>query len=366
MKYLSFAIIAVTICYFFAIKLMGKVAIKSRTYLLFLFRPAFYLTAIILALITLINGALLVGALYYGESLLLHMVHVKIILLIAAGAMIGFYILNKSIWMSLKMQPTKVDGVLLDSNSYLSTLVNSVNSIINAGVVDNIILGNQFTFFVTENPILISDKKLKGKTIYLSKPVAEFLSENEIKAIVAHELSHFVGEDTKYGQKFGNIYRGMVYSINSIADNSGGAMAFALIPTQVMLSHLYSSFSIAENKHNRERELIADKKTQDVVESRDFCSALLKTVALTKMWEKAYIEGQEIENDKYDPYQTTFEYFNKMDKTIENEEIDQVVNQEVFHPFDSHPKTIERIESLGEKLEDIKRSIKFEKNIIIT
>ena len=67
---------------------------------------------------------------------------------------------------------------------------------------DNLLIGLQFNFYVTELAVWHDGGRAAGKTLFLSLPLLKQLSPEEVVAIIGHELGHFIGEDTKLTREF--------------------------------------------------------------------------------------------------------------------------------------------------------------------
>ena len=67
---------------------------------------------------------------------------------------------------------------------------------------------------------MTEEKKLEGLTIYMSWMSMKFLSINELKSILSHELGHFVGKDLYYTTKFLPLYYNLENNIHLIEGDS--------------------------------------------------------------------------------------------------------------------------------------------------
>jgi Zn-dependent protease with chaperone function len=359
MKYASLATIAFSFAYIGLIRLFGALSRKSRAALLRLFRPAYLGTSALLAGVTIVNAGLLIGAIYFGESLLIERVHVKLIFLIGAGALLGCGAVIKSLAESFRKDAMDLDGELVGEASEIRALVSSVSEEIGAAKIDHIVAGNAMTFFATEAPVRVAGAKLGGKTIYLSRPLSEFLSVGELKSIVTHELGHFKGMDTEYSMKFYPIYRGLGLSIQRLAERSSGAMALALVPTRVMFNFLLESFALSESEHSRERELAADGEAVRASDPRTFSSALLKTSALLELWGSSVEKAREAPPEAGDEEVLALREFREASKSFTGRDYERMLESEVFHPFDSHPPIKERILAVGQDPATVSAHIDF-------
>src|SRR5207253_136023 len=86
-----------------------------------------------------------------------------------------------------------------------------------AGVAppEHLVLGLEPNFYVTEAHVQCLDGELHGRTMYLSIPLARIFSQQELRAVLGHELGHYKGDDTVFSQKFYPIYRGTLDSLTA-------------------------------------------------------------------------------------------------------------------------------------------------------
>jgi Zn-dependent protease with chaperone function len=346
MRVAAIAVIVFFLVFLALVKTFGTVSSKSRKALLRLFRPTYFATSLLLPLATLANAALLIGAIYFGESFLIERVHVKLILLIGIGAALGCLAVAKSVLESLKKTAMDLDGEPAAEGSALKSFVDAIAAEIGSERIENVVLGEGMTFFATEAQVRVGGQTLAGKTVYISRPLAGYLSPPELKSIVAHELGHFKGLDTAYSMKFYPIYRGLGLSMERL-EQSGGAMALALIPTRVMYNVLFESFALSERKLGRERELAADGEAVAATDALTFSAALLKVSALLDVWGKSLERAKEAPPDAGEEASLAVAYFAEADKAIAEEERGRMLEAEVFHPFDTHPSVKERILATG-------------------
>ena len=92
------------------IRMAGAASRGSRTLLLYVFKPGLYLTASVLIMLVLVHAAVAVGAIYYGESVLVNRVHIGLIGAIGLGAVAGVMIIAQSAFGLVKKARTFVIG----------------------------------------------------------------------------------------------------------------------------------------------------------------------------------------------------------------------------------------------------------------
>ncbi len=344
----AFAMIGIVLLYHASLWGAGRLAVRDRSLLLRVFKPGFYVSAVLLALTTVVNAALLMASIYYGESYLLGVIHPKIILLIGLGAVFGAFAIVRSALASRTRAESEVFGKALPEAEHpriwreVRALAERTGSL----APENIVMGLDPTFFVTESDVRCLDGKLTGRTLFFSAPLCRLLTEPQFRAIVGHELGHFKGQDTAYSQKFYPVYRGLVTSLAELGSTQG-TMAFAVIPTMIMLGSFLDSFAKAEAKLSRERELAADAVAVSATDARTFAVALARLVVSAPYWLKLDEElVQAARGGEAWPEVSSYIAARAV-AGASPEALAEVEKRSMSHPTDSHPPTGLRLEAIG-------------------
>jgi Zn-dependent protease with chaperone function len=339
------------------IKAAGYIARSNRRLLLALFKPGLYLTVVALIVLVLLNGALAVVALYYGESALIGRVHVFIIGGIGLGAVIGVGLMADASFSIVRRASIAVLGksISREDSPTLWKTVDDVANKIGANIPKHIVAGFEPNFFVTEANVRCIDGELTGETMYVSLPLSRVINIDELRSIIGHELAHYKGLDTQFSEKFYPVYRGTIASIAALHESgSEGARIIALLPAMVILGFFLESFAVAENRISRERELAADQEGVRVSDRETFGSALLKIHAFSGYWQGIQLGMQEaLEQEK------VFRNASAIFAGIVNEEanpqsFEGLADHRMAHPTDSHPPLTARLDALGLAVSDIK------------
>lgn len=354
----ALTLIGVVLLYFASLWTAGKLAVRDRSLLLRVFKPGFYLSSGLLAATTVVNAALLMAAIYYGESYLLGVIHPKIILLVGLGAIGGSFAIIKAALASRKIEAAEVFGKTLREAEHprIWSEVRALAGKTGSLAPENIVMGLDPTFFVTEGDVATLDGALTGRTLFFSAPLTRLLSETQFRAVVAHELGHFKGKDTEYSMKFYPVYRGLGLSLARL-QYTQGTMAFAVIPTMIMIGIFLDSFAKAEAKLSRERELAADAVAVSATDARSFAVALARIVVCGPYWEKADEEFvQEIRGGQTPPNVCSFIAARAL-AGVSPEAMAEVGQGHMSHPTDSHPPTGVRLEAIGIGLDQIRDEV---------
>lgn len=260
----SLIVAAVGLLWLLIIRMAGKFAAGNRNLLASVFTPLIYLTLIMVIGLTLAQAAIAIGSIYLGGSVVFGIVHIGIIISIGIGALYGVRALAICLWSAVKRAQTLVIGKPLSEADapQLWQQVRSVAEQLGSLHPDNLVVGLDPTFFVTEADVKTMSGALAGRTLYCSLPLCRVLSKDEVTSIIGHELRHFQGEDTKFSQKFYPIYTGTVASLLSLQNiglHSDFITTIALRPAFAVLSFFLQCFGVAEGALSRDRELMADK-----------------------------------------------------------------------------------------------------------
>lgn len=336
--------------------LAGKISRNDRKALVALFRPGLYLTLFGTSILILAYAGILVATIYFGESMLIDRVHIGVIIAISLGALVGVLAVGKGVFTFFKKAEIESIGILASPSEapMLWKLVQEVADIVETEAPTNLILSMDGSFYVTEADVTCLSGKLSGRTLSISLPFLRLLKMQEFKAILSHELGHFKGDDTKYGQHFSPIYRGAGTALYDLTYSSGnGASQIALLPAIAILSYFFESFSSAESEISRQRELDADLIASKAVSSKDFAIALAKVCTYSEIFNSLCSELPSKIRNKESISNISLAGYDLSKEMSSQISIEQISGVSVSHPLDSHPTLIQRLESIGIDLEAI-------------
>ncbi len=83
---------------------------------------------------------------------------------------------------------------------------------------DNIFLGLEPNYFVTESPVRAQGVLADGYSLYLSVPATRLMTEPELRAIIGHEFGHFRGADTAFTKQFFPLYNSAAKALAAMAN----------------------------------------------------------------------------------------------------------------------------------------------------
>ena len=338
------------------IRLAGALARSSRTLLVATFKPGLYLTVVVLIGLIMVHAAVAMAAIYFGESALVGRVHVGLIAAIGLGAVAGVITMARSAFTLVQKAETIVIGKALSREEAprLWTHVDEIAARLDALRPENLVVGLDPNFFVTEASVVCLSGTLNGRTLYCSLPLCRILSSSEFTAVVGHELGHFKGQDTRFSKRFYPIYRGSASCIAALQVAGGeGSGVIALLPAIAVLSYFLESFSSAERRLSRDRELAADQTGAGVTDSQVMATALVKVHAFSGVWAglqqaaaKAVREGRAFVN-------ASAVYADAVSRTATAEALHGITETHLSHPTDTHPPLSARLQSLRLTLADV-------------
>ena len=292
----------------------------------------------------LAQGVLITFLSYWVPAYLFERYFAKIILIVAGLVLIAAFMMIKAIF-SRNNEPGEIEGQLLTKadSPKLWARIGEITQKIGTEGPDNIVLGIDDNFFVTEGDLRLNGQILKGRTLYASIFQLKNLNLDEADAIFSHEMAHFSGEDTFYSKKMGpKLFQFGQYMEGASA---GGIVSY---PVYSFMMFFYQIFNVSIQRMSRLREFRADGIAANVTSANSICDALIRFIAYSeyraKIENDLYGENQNLtELNILDKLSTGFKSFTETTKLDEN-----ILEAEVSHPYDSHPTLRQRIAKLGE------------------
>jgi len=344
--------------------LLGYVGRQSRQLLVRLFSVAFRLLPIqLVAQMLLVVGAF-ASAMAFETLGLWHpgnLSNSEIKGLVAFGvlSLVGFGFVGtalkrmKSLFRSFESSSTPIYGCAVRGQEanllwiYVATLAKRLS----ASPPENIVVGLMEGFFVTSNPIHLKPENriITGRTLYLPLPYLALLNENEVKAIIGHELGHFSGEDLVYSERFVPIYVGVARSLEAVTvgDNKDFFSKIFVYPVFLLANYFMMQFEFAVKHWSRLREFAADAVGAQVTDAFSCACALVRSsVVGIRIREAIFAACDNPHTAPADLLQDILRLSREKgfdDPTPYLEDIQP-------HPTDTHPPTRQRIEALGQTI----------------
>lgn len=289
-----------------------------------------------------IQGVVVLALSYYMTALWAHSYYPKLILCAAIFAAIGVGVVLTAIFKRVETNHA-VEGAVIDrtANPALWADLNAICAKVGAEPPDQVIVGIDDSFFVTEMPITASGTKCSGRTLFVSLSLLRQLHGSEANAILAHEMAHFSGSDTLYSKKISPLLAR--YGAYLQALYQGGITR----PIFYFMHCFWALFQLSLGKLSRQREFRADKIAAETTSPRDFAGGLLRIVAFSKF--RGQIQKTLFENERVLATANISEQigagFNDYARSFAATE--KIGELESPHPFDSHPPTVDRLAAIG-------------------
>lgn len=298
------------------------------------------------AIQALIQGVLLVTLSYWVTAFWFEIYIVKLIIIIGIMAICGVFLVIKAIF-ERSDTDSVVEGKVItrDDPMPLWEDLRVICQKVGTQLPDQVIAGIDDSFYVTEHPVTVGEKKYTGRTLFVSLSLLKQLDGEEANAILAHEMAHFSGEDTMYSLKIFpllNRYDMYLYRLYE-----GGIT----IGVFYYMNCFRAMFELSLRKISREREYRADAIAAQVTSAHDFASALLRVVAYSQY-------RTQVQTDLFDEEQAleTANIAEQIENGFQEYSISFASDKglgevESAHPFDSHPPLHQRFEAIGVRLE---------------
>jgi Zn-dependent protease with chaperone function len=288
------------------------------------------------------QGVLMVALSFWVTALWFNMYVPKLIFIVGLLVLCGVGMLLLALFKRAKME-THIEGVKLEENraQTLFARLRSICTALGTEPPTNVIAGIDDNFFVTENPMTVRDKVIKGRTLFVSLPLLKQLSGSEADAVLAHEMAHFSGKDTLYSRKIAPLLLKYDNYLQTLYQNA------AMYPVFGWMNCFRALFELSLGKQNRSRELRADALAVEQSSPEDLASALLKIASYasyrTKVQSDLYNSQQVLdEADIGDQIERGFPAFSS--KFLKTNDLNLLTTS---HPFDSHPTIAQRLQAVG-------------------
>jgi Zn-dependent protease with chaperone function len=331
--------------------LAGLIARTNRVLLVVVFAPLLVFTNLALVPLIALNGVvatIAVGAIFPIAGVLM-----------GIAALFGVVtMLGRALSLPIARRgvaPVKGMVVTPEAQPEVWELVHELAGRVGTAPPANIVIGADPNFFVTQAKVVCLDGELKGRTLFLSLPFCRIMTLDELRAVVAHELGHFRGWDTRFSAVFYPVYRGAVTSLVELGEEVGeGISGLPLLPAYMVLGLFLDSFSEAEARLSRTRELAADRVSVEAVGPQVTATALVKIHGFSRYWRRALaVMREHIRESRTDL--NVGRFFAEAaeegkDSLWMRKDLDQ---EEPLHPTDSHPPLSQRLAALQLTIKDV-------------
>ncbi|MGZ4964553.1 MAG: M48 family metallopeptidase [Limisphaerales bacterium] len=298
------------------------------------------------------QGALALALSYWVTAFYTESYYPKLVLVAGLFAIIGVLALIKAIFTKLR-QDAELEGQLLTKEAAPELWQRVTEMAAKLGITppDQIFIGIDDNFFVTEHPVTVGDKKFTGRTLFASISMLKTMTRSEADGVLAHELAHFSGEDTLYSKRISPLLG--KYGAYLTALYQGGISR----PVFHFMHLFWNLYQLSLRKISREREFRADRIGGEMTSPDNMSRALVKVAAYCRY--RARVQRTLFGTDAKVQTMNVSERLEKgfpdfITACVGGKEL---AESRTPHPFDTHPPLSGRITNLGLQPETILHSV---------
>jgi Zn-dependent protease with chaperone function len=294
------------------------------------------------ALQTVVQGILIVALSYWVTAFWTNRYYPKLILIAGGLALIGIIAVVRAIFKKTDVT-LDVEGTLLhpEGGGRFYDELKAICRKVDTAPPDQVIVGIDDNFFVTEVPVRAGGKTLGGRTLFASLSLLKQLHVAEADGVLAHELAHFSGSDTFYTKKTAPLLAGYQRYLEALHQGGIGRVVF------YFMNCFRALFELSLGKLRREREFRADRIAAEITSPRDVAGALLRTTAYSKfrneIQQKLFEQERVLETTNI-AGQIAEGFSASALRFAAETDIGELKSS---HPFDSHPPLADRLQAVG-------------------
>jgi Zn-dependent protease with chaperone function len=343
--FLSIALVAGLLVAVGCIFLLNGQAAKSPRNLIHCYRLAWHISIVA----ALANVFLLIPLLAYGtfefSVLLTDHFYPNLLFVIVLGGLVGLLrsaqVLLKEAPMHFK-EPMSREVTPQDAPE-LWQAVGEAAKRLQTDPPDRIVIGLQLNFYVTELAVIHDSGKAEGRTLFLSYPLLKNLSDDEVLAIIGHELGHFIGADTKLTRDFFPLRFKIQGTVIALARS--GWIGW---PSFQLLNLFALCFAETERTASRARELLADQQGASLTSPRTTARALVRFQVLVEAFQRGLKDA--VMHQAENPLNLSLQPIVRERLAPDADFWKHLFEKNLPHPLDSHPALQVRLAALGQNI----------------
>lgn len=291
------------------------------------------------------QGVLCVGLSFWITALVFHAYILQLIAATAIMAVLVIAAVLGGIFTRVDTTQTLAGELLLptDAPRFWKEL-RRVAAAVGTAPPDQVVVGIDDAFFVTEGAVMVGDRRLSGRTLSVSLPLLETLSGAEAEAVLTHELAHFSGDDTAHALRVAPILTRFDRYLEGL---NQGALTLPLFSFTLLVRRL---FEVSVRRLSREREFRADGVAAATVGPAAAGDALVRSVAYSA-YRAEVMQGlfdAQTKHGELDMRRRLAEGFRDYAATFAETPVAAgLLGASEADPFTSHPSPAERLAALG-------------------
>lgn len=331
------------------IAMFARLAQRSKTALLIAFKSA-WAASIGFSLCILLGQTALLAATLFCITVILFSVYIpKLLVVVLFLGAYAFYRICRVMFerTEFSSHAKNAEEVSKEAAPRLWAEVIRVAQKLGTTPPDTIVVGMETSCYVTEAPVIHAQGTTQGRTLYLSAPIMQRLSADEMAAIIGHEMGHFSGEDTLTTR---HLSPRLVKSAGTL-DHLYQAWVVGWPAYYAMLA-FHNLFAAVIAKYQRDREFAADTSGAYATSPRTAALALVRYCFESEIFDIALDEhmAKSVDFDS-----ALAQHRNELLTNVEFWEA--LMNHGLPHPFDSHPPVKLRVEKLGYSVFDLRDDV---------
>lgn len=318
---------------------------RSQLLSLTLARPFLMLAG---SLEVIVQGVMLVWLSFWGTAFFTQTYYPKLVILVGLMVLAGIYYIIKGIFRKLPPEEN-IEGEVVSREAapQLWSRIDALAARVGTTPPDHVIAGIDTNFYVTEAPLRVNDHLLTGRKLYVSIPLLRQLTLAQADGVMVHELTHLHEGDTASGALLGpKLHRFDLYT----------ALMSENVATLIVYYPLYlyrMLFELAWRRNSREREFVADRNASALISPAAIIESLIKVSAYASY--RYEVEKNLFANNALHESELGIRKAIAAGLPAHVNSpgfISAMREQNVPHPFDSHPPLTERMRNVGFSVEE--------------
>ncbi|BCQ41366.1 hypothetical protein ERHA54_39690 [Erwinia rhapontici] len=300
------------------------------------------------ALEVLVQGGMLVWLSFWGTAFFTQTYYPKLVMAMGLLVLVAMFYMIRGIFKKLpRDEDVEGEVVTREAAPELWARIDALASQVGTTPPDHIIAGIDTNFYVTEAPLSVNEQALNGRKLYVSIPLLRQLTTAQADGVMVHELTHLHEGDTASGALLGPKLHRFDQYIHLMSSDVSTLVVFYPLCLYRML------FELAWQRNSREREFVADRSAANVITPAAIVESLIKISAYASyrseveqmLFENKTLHGNELGISKAIAIGLP-QHVNSPDF------ISVMREQNVPHPFDSHPPLADRMRNVGYTIDE--------------
>lgn len=324
--------------------------LKTKLFWAFVLIKLTYITMVLsgLACLTIaFIAGILILALIRNHTVSFH--GYVIIILFGIGGLIGFFATLRGL-IAIFIRPKGYHPayrISTSSETELNRFIMDICLKVGAKPPNTVLMLAEPGAFVSDSEMRVMNGVTTGRILAIGLPLLYVLSKNELRAILAHEFAHFVGEDIETGKKFAAAFQGILSAHEMLDDSIMERKSLALklplyLPRAILRTCLVKLMTVTAAVE-KSQEFRADWIAAEQCGGQAFGSALIKTSELSD----SFFESDTIDTTDARAMHNQIGYYRAFRESVSHlTSVSHDLNQDLddnSNVFASHPSLKARV-----------------------